>query len=64
MSWLFMIIPEFYNDVGNDMFYYFTLTNQTCHTLYVLTIAKSGFFLCFFSSAMWQHGYTETLVAI
>ena len=34
MSWLFVIIPEFYNDVGNDMFYYFTLTNQPCHILY------------------------------
>ena len=34
MSWLFMVIPELYNDVGNDMFYYFTLTNQLCHILY------------------------------
>ena len=33
MSWLFMVIPEFYNDVGNDMFYYFTRTNQLCHIL-------------------------------
>jgi len=24
---LFMIIHEFYNDIGNYMFYYFTLTN-------------------------------------
>ena len=34
MSWLFIIIPEFYNDVGDDMFYYVTLANQLSHILY------------------------------
>ena len=62
MSWLFMIIPEFYNDMADDIFYYFTL-NKSTKSHFVLTILKSCFFLCFLSYAM---GSTDkkNLVAI
>ena len=40
MSWLFMVIPEFYNDVGNDMFYYFTRTNQHMYLQVILKAAN------------------------
>ena len=58
MSWLFMIIAEFCNDVL--LFY----TYKSTKSHFVFTIAKCCFFLCFFSFAMWQHGYTKTLVVI
>ena len=47
MSWLFMIIPEFYNDTERDMLYYFILTNQLSHILYSRLLALLLFmFLC------------------
>ena len=59
-----MIIREFYNDIGNDMGYYFTLTNQLSHILYLGLYNLASFYVSFHPLCGCTDIYKKALVAI